>query len=280
MTPTPIPLTLEERGYFDAVYKLRDKYDRGFMSWSLMEESLKGLKPPAALAETHAQMVSAITDANFAMEMFRLSMMTYLLTYCSFSSWDYSLCILRQENARADAERYAAQVDAARARFRTLWAEAQDAWDAYRIARGAEPMPTATPFPLPPVNTPAPPGTAVKGVYETEITVTAVNKDAWSVIKAEDDSNDVPATGHKYIMVAVRVVNRASEPVWVHKSHFSLYANGTEYEEADQANPDDFEAKQLGPGESTSGNLSFEVPAEVSNAILLFLRGDLVLALQ
>lgn len=279
-TPTAPPLTSEEQDYFDAVYKLREKYDRGLLSWSLMETTLKALKPPLPLADTHAAMLSTLADNSFAAEMFSLSLQIYALSYCSFGSWDYSSCIQRQDNALADAKRYGAQIDAARARFRTLWAEALNSGDNYRVAHGAGPVPTVTPFPRPPVTTPAPRGTATTGVFDTEITVTGVNMDAWSAIKAASSSNKAPATGDKYIMVAVRVVNRAPEKVWLHESQFSLYADGTTYEESGQTDPSDFDAKELGPGESTSGNLSFAVPTGVSDAVLLFLDGDLVMALK
>jgi len=83
----PPPLTSQEKSYFDAVYRLRDQYDRHLMSWTLMEESLKGIKAPAMLAETHHQLVSTITEANLATTTFELSMITYvsLSSYCSIA---------------------------------------------------------------------------------------------------------------------------------------------------------------------------------------------------
>ena len=279
----PPPLTSQEKSYFDAVYRLRDQYDRHLMSWTLMEESLKGTKAPAALAETHGQLVSTITEANLATTMFELSMMTYVLSYCSITSTDYYFCKQRQDNARRDAEKYASQSDAARARFQTQWEAAQLTWDTYQAEHGVTPAPMVTPFPLPPITIPGPRGTAIAGDLGVEVVVTAVNPDAWSLIKAESSSNDAPKSGNNYILVTVRVVNRGSERIWVDASQFSIYANGTSYEEGAQHNPDDFEAKELGPGESTGGNLSFEAPGPVSAAsqtVLLYLLGDVVMALQ
>ncbi len=282
-TPTPPPLTSQEKSYFDAVYRLRDQYDRDLLDWSLIEDLLKDIKAPAALAATHKQLLTTLTEANFAASMFKLSMMTYLLSNCSFSSTDYFLCKQREDNARRDAEKYATQTGAAKARFRIQWEAAQLTWDNYLAEHGVESAPTVTPFPLPPVTTPGPRGTAVAGVLGVEVVVTAVNPDAWSVIKAESSSNDAPKSGNKYIMVTVRVVNRGSEHIWVDASQFSIYANGTFYEESEQTNSNDFEAKELGPGWSTGGNLSFEVPnpmSTASQAVLLYLSGDVVMALE
>lgn len=63
-------------------------------------------------------------------------------------------------------------------------------------------------------------------------------------------------------------------------SQFSIYANGTSYEEGGQTNPNDFEAKELAPGKSTSGNLSFEAPITATDVVLLHLGGDVVMALE
>jgi hypothetical protein len=279
-TPTPPPLTTQEQDYFLAISRLRERYDHGLMSWSLMEDSLKALKAPAALADTHDQLVSTITEANFATTMFRLSAMTYVLSYCSFSSLDYFSCKLRQDNARSDMQKYATQADAARAHFRTLWNAAHKTWDHFRAQHAVEPMPTVTPFPLPPIMTPAPLAKAVAGVLGVEVVVTAVNADAWSVIKAAKDSNVAPPTGRKYMMVTVKVVNRGSERVLVDRNQFSLYANGESYAESEQTNPNDFVAKELMPGESTGGNVSFTVPTTASVAVLLYLAGDVVMALE
>ena len=248
-----------------------------------MEESLKGIKVPAMLAETHDQLVSTIAEANFADTMFQLSMMNYLFSDCSFSSTDYYFCKQREDNDRRDAQKYATQADAAKASFRTLWHAAQKTWDDYQAQHGVEPAPTVTPFPLPPITTPGPRGTAIAGVLGVEVVVTAMNSDAWSVIKAESSSNDAPKSGNKYIMVTVRVVNRGSEHIWVDARQFSIYSNGTSYEESKQTNPNDFEANELGPGGSTGGNLSFEVPnpmSTASQAVLLYLSGDVVMALE
>jgi len=143
-----------------------------------------------------------------------------------------------------------------------------------------KPAPTVTPFPLPPVTTPGPRSTAIAGDLGVEVVVTAVNPDAWSVIKAASSSNDAPKSGNKYIMVTVRVVNRGSGRIWVGASQFSIYAHGTSYEEGNQTNPNDFEAKELAPGESTSGNLSFEAPITATDVVLLYLAGDVVMALD
>lgn len=279
-TPTPIPLSLEERAYLDAIHKLNDKYDRDAISWDLMEEHLKGLKAPVEFAEAHNRLLATLQEVSFASEMFRLSATTYMLSYCSFSSLDYYSCMLRQDNALSDMKRYGAEVDAARALFRTQWTEAQATWADYRLAHGEQPIPSATPFQLPPAITPAPRKTAATGVFGAEVTVTAVNMDAWSTIQAFNSYNKAPAAGNKYVMVTVRVVNRSSEKIWVSAGEFSIYADRTNYKESAQTNPDDFESKDLEPGASTSGNLSFEAPKGLSGAVLLYLMGDLSMALE
>lgn len=279
-TPTTVPLTASEEAYFDAIYTIRDKKEAAFYSFPLLAEVLDQLQPPSALAATHSRLLEVLGTLNTTFELFKLSALTYSLSWCDINSYDYYSCTLREEQALSDMRTYGAQFDSTKAQFQTLWQEAQVTWDEYRIAHGAESMPTATPFPLPPVATPIPVSTPGTGVFGTKVVVQKVDQDAWKAIEGENQFNDAPDVGNKYIMVTIFVANRSQETINVSPSDFSVYIDGEIFEESGQLNPDDFEGGNLAVSASASGNLSFEVPSRSTGAVLLYLKGDLVMALN
>jgi hypothetical protein len=281
-TPTVAPLTQREESYFTTLYEIRDKWQTGFYSWTLLEQALKDLTPPSRLATTHQKVLNAVGEVTFANTMLELAFATFLASlYCSPTSLDYWSCTQRRDQAKENALQYASKSDAAKTNFVVEWAAAEKVWDPYRVAHGSQPIPTATPFPMPPLQTPAPLKTTVTGVFGTELTVLTVNTNAWSLIKTENSFNDAPKNGHKYIMVKVRVTNRSRAKMSVFASNFSLYAPDSTYEEAKQLNPDDFKGGEIENGSSREGNLSFEVPTTTkAPLVLLYLKGDLVMALK
>ncbi len=224
----------------------------------------------------------AVNQVTLANSMLKLSLLTYVASlYCDPLSISYWSCVQRSNEAKENALLDASKVDTARAKFVDEWAAAERVWDAYHVAHGSQPVPTATPFPLPPLQTPLPLKTAGKGTFGTELTVLAVNTNAWSLIKAENSFNDAPKSGQKYVMVKVRVTNRSQAKMNVGTEDFSLYGLGNTYKEANQINPNDFTDGEIERGGSLEGNLSFEVPTTVKESlVLLYLKGDLVMALK
>lgn len=283
-TPQPAlkPLSVAEEEYFREIYDIRDKAQAGFYTFDRLGLALADLNPPASLAPTHQELTDLLTDLTFKLSLFRLASMTFVLTNCSINSYDYWLCTQRQNKAKQDMYTYAAASDDAKAAFLARWEQAQQEWDRYRIAHGAQPIPTATPFPLPPITTPVPIDTAGRGVFGTEVTVDSANFDAWPVIKDENMFNDAPDAGDKYVMVHIRVTNHGQETIDVGASDFSIYLDDQLYQAGSgQVLSDKFEGGELAPGESSVGYVYFEVPKVTEGELLLtFLKGDIVFALE
>lgn len=161
------------------------------------------------------------------------------------------------------------------------------------------PLPTATDTPTSfPTNTPAPIGSPTPLPYGSrtnpvpfgsayvaggwEITVVAFDDDAWPEIFNENPFGAPPAEGKRMVMVRVRVTNVMAERAWTATEDFCLSgSSGAVYNtflgdyygySGARSTPDEL-GEQLLPGESTEGNVSFEIPIAETGLRLLYRRG-------
>ena len=105
-----------------------------------------------------------------------------------------------------------------------------------------------------------------------DIVVDSVDPDAWDVILAENEFNDPPASGNRYLMITVNVTNKlgGSTPVDVSKYDFDIVGSSGLYRGFNfrcGVLPDELEAI-LYIGGSTRGNTCFEVGENETGFIL------------
>lgn len=124
------------------------------------------------------------------------------------------------------------------------------------------------------VNNPVEVGGTLKGTDGTEIVVTAIAPDAWSIIEAGDSSYArPPEAGHRYYMISVAIDYRSGDDsIYITDSDFRLLDDGLvllhprcgyEY-----ALPDRLSGEVFVGGKIT-GNVCFEVRDEATDFILV-----------
>ena len=271
-------LSEEEQVYFDAIYEIRDKQQLHYYSWDLLDEKLRAVSAPAGLAATHDQLVGAVSDVATANDLTIRAFSNWLTTIVNASSADTQKDAGDTFNAAVEARRLAIR------QFRLTWDQAEDAWGDYYKARGMAPVPRATPFPLSAEkSTRVALGEWGSSVFGPQVRVESVDPDAWGAIMRESEANQrkAPKPKQRCIMVRVTLTNKSKERIWASDDHFTLYVDNRIYDEAEFANPDDFESAHLDIGESVSGNVSFVVPVDTEKEpVLLYLEGDIAMALQ
>ena len=143
--------------------------------------------------------------------------------------------------------------------------------------------PTATPTPTtdPSLGTkrsnPIPYGQKFQaGVFDMQIA--AVDTDAWPEIRAENQFNDPPASGYRFVMWTIKVENArgsTDETEWISDSAFKLVGSrGVKYQTYREENrcgiiPNEL-ADSLYRGGSTEGNVCFAVPTDETGLTFLY----------
>ena len=120
---------------------------------------------------------------------------------------------------------------------------------------------------------PYPAGSTMQGSDGTDIIVTGVTEDAWSIVLEENQFNDPPASGNRFYMVRVEVVNVVgASPLKVSGSDFELIGNNRLVYEWFQHYcgliPDEVNG-EIYPGGSVKGNVCFEVGADEGGFVLI-----------
>ena len=140
----------------------------------------------------------------------------------------------------------------------------------------APPTPTVTPAPahLGTRSNPVPLGQYYSPPTSPwQLKVVAVNKDAWSVIRAENMFNVPPAPGNRYVLVSIQVHNRGSAADTF--SAYSLNTVGSSNVEYRGYScgviPNNFGSfARIFPGGVSRGNICFEVSSSDTSSLLLF----------
>lgn len=151
---------------------------------------------------------------------------------------------------------------------------------------GPTPTPTLTPTPTPiPLPTPTPVATGLSlddalpagstlfGTDGTLIVVTGIVEDAWAIVQAENQFNDLPEPGNRFYMGTVAVTYVfGSDSLNVRESDYSLIGDKrvvyTPYGHSCGVIPDELKA-ELFPGGQTEGNICFQVEVDDGNFILI-----------
>ena len=155
------------------------------------------------------------------------------------------------------------------------------------------PVPTATPTPTPTATpTPTPTPTPVPGDGTSrskawpyghkfqagilDMQITAVDTDAWPEIQAENQFNDPPAEGHRFVMWTMNVHNvRGSSEEYQEADRwdFDLVSNGVQYSAGDSycgVIPNGYLDARLYRDGQTTGNLCFSVPTDDTDMTFLY----------
>lgn len=122
---------------------------------------------------------------------------------------------------------------------------------------------------------PATVGSPILAPDGVEIQVTEIIPDAWSIIQNENQFNDPPGTGNRYLMVRVEVANAGESEVSVNSfgSDFRLAgSDGILRSRCREVIPDSLDIT-LFPGGTGSGYLCFETPSGLENIGLAYLGG-------
>lgn len=110
-----------------------------------------------------------------------------------------------------------------------------------------------------------------------ELTVVAVNRDAWPLVQAASRFNDPPAANMKMLMITVRAknVSTAQKPENIDSFSFRLVgARNQLYDNFDEKHdcgtiPDDLDA-DLFPGGQAQGNVCFKVASDETGFVLVW----------
>lgn len=154
----------------------------------------------------------------------------------------------------------------------------------------ATPMPTSTPTPTAtPTPTPVPgDGTSRSKAWPyghkfqagiLDMQITAVDTDAWPEIQAENQFNDPPAEGHRFVMWTMNSHNvrgRSERGERIHESDFDLTGSNNvlyspEYGSDNYCGviPNELDSRLLRDGQTT-GNMCFSVPIDETNLTLFY----------
>ncbi len=125
-------------------------------------------------------------------------------------------------------------------------------------------------------NNPAERGQSVRTPDGLEITILAVNLNAWTVVQAENQFNDPPAPGNRMILVRVRVTNISTGDETVTVSEGDLSLTGSRnviYDTFSESSscgvvPEALQGEMF-PGGSAEGNVCFQVPADETGPVIV-----------
>ncbi len=120
---------------------------------------------------------------------------------------------------------------------------------------------------------PIPAGQTLAGADGTEVTVTGVTEDAWTLVQQANQFNDPPAEGSKFYMVSIDVAYLSGTgSINASAADYSLVGDNrivyTPYEDSCGVIPDEL-AGELFPGGRAQGNVCFEVAVADGNYVLI-----------
>lgn len=275
-------LSADEEAYFTAVYTFREKYDRGFYNLERAGQAFQAIQPLEEFTTLHTEISTLFTEMNNNNEQATKYMSTWASKSLCYSMFRTASCKRDRDAAEKSMKEYQQKYDDSKAKFDKKWHETENAWDAYRTARNAPLIGTVTPFPLPPDKASVALSTPATGIFGVEILVKEVNLDAFPVIKTKNELNPAPDEGQRYLMIYVKATNHSSEEMPVFTSKFSLLVGGETYKyRLILVLPDALKGKYLESGESTEGNLAFEIPISAQPPyFLLYLSGDVIVEIK
>lgn len=138
--------------------------------------------------------------------------------------------------------------------------------------------PATTTTTVPEVGTrenPYAPGTPLVTTDGVKVSVTSVNLDATGAVMAENQFNDPPPDGERYILVSLNVMNGSDEPItpWIKVDVSAIGSANRVHDDCYAVEPDALsDAPELYPGGSASGNVCLVVPSnEVDDGSLLIM---------
>lgn len=119
------------------------------------------------------------------------------------------------------------------------------------------------------------PGTPLVTTDGVEVSVASVNLDATGAVMAENQFNDPPPDGERYILVSLNVMNGSDEPInpWIKVDVSAIGSANRVHDDCYAVEPDALsDAPELYPGGSASGNVCLVVPSnEVDDGSLLIM---------